>query len=271
MLPIGSRKTKANKGINEAAIFKMFSMGVSTNRDAWVYCFDKTQLASQVQRSIETYNGEIDRWNRSKRPKDIDDFVVNDESKIKWSSRLKETFARSVYADFEEERIRKSLYRPFAKRFLFFDSVMNHRRALFSGIFPDPVTEEENRVICLTGIASEKPFMALVSNHLLDLHLVGAGAAAQAFPFYVYNEDGTNRRENITDWSLTQFQDHYHNPSLTKWDIFYYVYGVLHHPGYREKFADNLKRELPRIPFAPDFQAFASAGKQLDPLRPQPS
>ena len=263
LLSIGSRETKANKGINEEAIFKTFSMGVNTSRDAWVYCFDETQMASQVQRSIETYNSEIDRWNRAKRPKNVDDFVVNDESKIKWSSRLKETFARGIYADFEEERIRNSLYRPFAKRFLFFDSVMNHRRALFSEIFPNPATEEENRVICLTGIGSEKPFMALVSNQLLDYHLVGAGAVTQAFPFYMYSQEGSNKRENISDWSLKQFQDHYRNPSITKWDIFYYVYGLLHHPGYREKFADNLKRELPRIPFAPDFQAFTSAGKQL--------
>ncbi len=101
---------------------------------------------------------------------------------------------------------------------------------------------------------------ALACNCLVD-YLPQSGS--QCFPFYVYNEDGTNRRENITDWSLTQFQDHYRNPSITKWDIFYYVYGFLHHPGYREKFADNLKRELPRIPFAPDFQAFTSAGKQL--------
>ena len=263
LLPIGTRETKANKRTNGETIFKTFSMGVSTNRDAWVYCFDKTQLASQVQRSIEIYNGEIDRWNRAKRPKDVDGFVVNDESKIKWSSRLKETFTRGVYADFEEERMRIALYRPFAKRFLFFDSVMNHRRALFPEIFPNPVTEEENRVICLTGIGSEKPFMVLVSNQILDLHLVGAGAGAQAFPFYVYSPDGSNKRENITDWSLKQFQDHYNDNTITKWDIFYYAYGLLHHPGYREKFAGNLKRELPRIPFAPDFQAFASAGKQL--------
>ena len=92
---------------------------------------------------------------------------------------------------------------------------------------------------------------------------MGAGAGTQCFPFYVYDEDGTNRRENITDWGLKQFHDHYGDTTLTKWDVFYYVYGALHHPGYREKFADNLKRELPRIPFAPDFQAFASAGKQL--------
>ena len=76
-------------------------------------------------------------------------------------------------------------------------------------------------------------------------------ARRQCFPFYVYDEDGSNRRENITDWALQLFREHYQDPAIGKWDIFYYVYGVLHHPGYRAKFADNLKRELPRIPLAP--------------------
>jgi predicted helicase len=79
----------------------------------------------------------------------------------------------------------------------------------------------------------------------------------------VYASDGSDRRENITDWSLGRFREHYGDGSITKWDIFYYVYGLLHHPGYRARFADNLKRELPRIPFAPKFRAFANAGKEL--------
>jgi predicted helicase len=103
----------------------------------------------------------------------------------------------------------------------------------------------------------------MITDAIADLHLVGAGCASQCFPFYVYDEDGTNRRENITDWALKHFRDHYRNKRITKWDIFYYVYGVLHHPGYRERFAENLKRELPRIPLAPDFRAFASAGQRL--------
>ncbi|MFH1417004.1 MAG: type ISP restriction/modification enzyme, partial [Planctomycetota bacterium] len=105
------------------------------------------------------------------------------------------------------------------------------------------------------------------------------GRNGQCFPFYIYDEDGTNRRENITDWALKHFREHYGDRRISKWDIFYYVYGVLHHPGYREKFADNLKRELPRIPLAPPlepgdeqsnpssgFRAFAKAGKQLAKL-----
>ena len=89
------------------------------------------------------------------------------------------------------------------------------------------------------------------------------GRAGKCFPFYVYDEDGTNRRENITDWALEHFREHYGNKKITKWDIFYYVYGLLHHPGYRRRYADNLKRELPRIPLAPDFAAFAAAGEKL--------
>lgn len=93
--------------------------------------------------------------------------------------------------------------------------------------------------------------MLVATNCITDLHFVGAGCGSQCFPFYTYDEDGTNRRENVTDWALGHFREHYGDDSIGKWDIFYYVYGVLHHPGYRAKFADNLKRDLPRIPLAP--------------------
>ena len=95
------------------------------------------------------------------------------------------------------------------------------------------------------------------------MHLCATTDLHQCFPFYVYDEDGSNRRENVTDWALEQFRQHYGDETISKWDIFHYVYGLLHHPGYRTKFADNLKRELPRIPLAPDFRAFATAGEEL--------
>lgn len=266
LLSLGNRRMKSNKQIADGVVFKTFSIGIDTCRDAWVYCPNKAQLTDQIQRCIERYNGELDRWNRAGQPKDIDNFVDRNETKIKWSSRLKEAFARGVPAEFKEDKIRNALYRPFTKCFLFFDSVMNQRRGVFPSIFPNPVTEGENRAICVSDRGHRANFGTLMTDILPDQHLLASLDRFQFFPFYVYNEDGTNRRENITDWTLTQFQDHYRNPSITKWDIFYYVYGLLHHPGYREKFADNLKRELPRIPFAPDFPAFTSAGKQLAQL-----
>jgi predicted helicase len=108
--------------------------------------------------------------------------------------------------------------------------------------------------------------MTMTTRAIADLHLVGGGSSTQCFPFYVYDEDGTNCRENITDWALKQFREHYQDKKIGKWDIFHYVYGLLHHPGYRTKYADNLKRELPRIPFAPEFRPFAKAGEKLAKL-----
>ena len=101
----------------------------------------------------------------------------------------------------------------------------------------------------MTSIVSEKPFMALATEHLSDLHFTGPGTRAQCFPFYTYAEDGSERRENITDWALQEFQTRYGDPKISKWDIFHYVYAVLHHPQYRKRYAANLRRELPRIPF----------------------
>ncbi len=86
---------------------------------------------------------------------------------------------------------------------------------------------------------------------------------SQCFPFYTYNEDGTNRRENITDWSLAEFRTHYGQQSISKWNIFHYTYALLHHPEYRTRYAANLKRELPRIPYAPAFQKYAEIGAAL--------
>ena len=105
--------------------------------------------------------------------------------------------------------------------------------------------------------------MILLTNLILDLHLVGAGCSTQYFPFYSYEEDGTNRKENITNWALEKFQNQYSDRTITKWNMFHYTYAVLHHPHYRQRYAANLKRELPRIPFAPEFWPFAIAGKRL--------
>ena len=94
-------------------------------------------------------------------------------------------------------------------------------------------------------------------------HLPHFAFAKQCFPFYTYDEDGTNRRENITDWALAQYRAQYQDDTIEKWDIFHYVYALLHHPDYRERYQMNLKRDLPRLPYTPDFWAFAKAGQRL--------
>jgi predicted helicase len=259
-LALVSKAAKASAGGSEDVIFQTYGPGLQTNRDEWVYGFDQNALLQRATAMIDLYNGEIDRWKRAGQPADVDSFVTNDEQLIKWSSRLKETFVRLQYATSDKAKLRLATYRPFTQKFIFFDAVLNHRPGLTPYFFPTAQAEAENVAIIAT-CHSQIDFSPYISRRIPDVH-IGA-RPGHCFPFYVYNEDGTNRRENITDWSLNQFRTHYADNAITKWDIFYYVYGLLHHPGYRTKFADNLKRDLPRIPFAPDFRAFATAGKEL--------
>ncbi len=257
-IPMASKSAKGFKLAAADTIFKAFSVGVKTNRDDVVYDFQAGALEERVRRFIENYNAELDRYNRCKNKKPVDEFVVYD--KIKWSRDLKLDLQRGNSATFEVGKIRTSLYRAFSKRFLFFDRILNEEVYVMPHIFPTPEIEEENLLICCT-IDSQMPFSALAAD-LLPSHAPG-GRPGQCFPFYVYDEDGSNRRENITDWAQEQFRKEYKDKKITKWDIFYYVYGILHHPEYREKYAENLKRELPRIPLAKDFWGFSKAGKEL--------
>ncbi len=134
----------------------------------------------------------------------------------------------------EEEKVLRSLYRPFCKKWLFFDRILNERVYQFSRILPKISTQ--NSVICVAGIGSNKQFHCLIANTIPDIHLTGD---TQCLPHYTYVEDGSNQRENITDWSLQQFQQQY-GPQVTKWNIFNDVYGMLHLPDYRERYIDDI-------------------------------
>ena len=258
-LPMGSTKAK-DVGTN--VVFKTYSLGVSTNRDAWVYNFNQNALAENVQQMTETYNTETARWKRRENSAvKLDDFVILDATKIKWRSGLKNKIKNGKTTHFSPEKIRRSLYRPFTELNLYFDPrMLTERASVFPAIFPTPNAESENRVICVSSSRTNASFHTLMVDMIPDLHLT---VDSQCFPFYTYNEDGTNRQENITDWVLAQFRTHYGDDTITKWNIFHYNYAVLHHPDYREKYQANLKRDLPHIPFAQDFWGFANAGAQL--------
>lgn len=259
-IPIGKKEGKG-KG-NSQTIFNLYSLGVSTNRDDVVYDFDRIALNKRLQVFIENYNIEVDRFKRGKLNGQVDEFV--DYTRIKWSETLKKKMQRGTYADFDPVRTRISIYRPFIKQYLYYDKALVERPREFRVIFPNLASEAENLVIVTSDIGYRAPqFSALIANVIPDLHLCASVDGHQTFPFYVYDEDGTNRRENITDWALAQFRAHYGDETIRKWDIFYYTYAVLHSPQYRERFAANLRRELPRIPFAPDFWSFAKAGEKL--------
>jgi predicted helicase len=261
-IPIGNKETKDSSAEN--AVFSNYSRGVETTRDAWLYNFNCEVLSINVNLFIDSYNEQVFKWQKQKRKSsEVDAFVSYDNAKLKWSSRLKQNLASGVTVAFNQENIRRALYRPYSHQQIYFDQILVHRRGQFPSILPTPRTEGENLVLCISDIGFRSPYSILITNALPDLHLCAPSDAFQCFPFYTYNEDGTNRRENITDWALGKFREHYKDSSITKWDIFHYVYALLHHPVYRERYAANLKRELPRIPFAPDFRAFAEAGARL--------
>lgn len=195
-------------------------------------------------------------------------------------------------ASFESTFLIPSIYRPFSKQWLYSERMMIDRAGLMPRLFPTP--EHQNVVISVTDRGSTKPFNALIANVLPDLHLHGAATQAQCFPLYWYekvevkeseapqpaqtamfatekpqdmpDEHGYVRREAITDWALQAFQKRYDDSKITKEDIFSYVYGILHSPEYKARFAADLKKMLPRIPYAADFWAFSDAGRKLGAL-----
>ena len=263
-IPMGTKKAKAAKGEAVGVIFQTYSNGVKTNRDAWVYNFNRNTLAENMGRIIDTYNEQVFKWeHRRDRDANVDDFVIYDDVQISWSRDLKSKLKQGKIAEYDEQKVRSSQYRPFTKSNLYFDRAMNDVVYVFPSIFPTPETEAENRVIIVSDHGFRAGFNTLMVNLLPDVHILAARDSFQCFPFYIYDEDGGNRRENITDWALAQFRAHYRDDTISKWDIFHYVYGLLHHPGYRERYEANLKRDLPRLPYAPDFWGFAKAGGRL--------
>ena len=264
-VPIGTKDARAAQGEPVDVIFKTYSLGVTTNRDVWTYNFNLNALNENMVQTIQTYNTEVDRWKRQvNKNVNLDDFVISDDRKIKWSETLKRNLQKRRTTDFSEVKIREALYRPFTKSYLYTDRIMNERVREFPSIFPTSETEMENRAICVAGIGDRKGFGCLITSMIPSIDL--AFEKTQCFPFYIYDEDSTNRRENITDWALAEFRTRYNDDTITKWDIFHYTYGLLHHPEYRKKYEANLKRDLPHIPFANDFWGFAKGGERLADL-----
>ncbi len=246
-------------------VFEIRSLGLNTNRDQWVYNFREEVLQANLKKTIGAYNAEVRRWQtKVDHSIGLDSFVDSDQSKIKWSSRLKEHLLAGSFAEYDPAEVRTALYRPFSKEFVYLDQILNQRRGNLPRIFP---INCQNSILVISDIGARSAFSAMAADCIVDLHLSAGVDGFQCFPFYAYDEDGSNRRENITDWSLNEFRTHYSDPNITKWDIFHYVYAVLHHPEYRERYAANLKRELPRIPFVASGLSSVAEGAGLQASR----
>ena len=262
-IPMGSKEAKNAK--DGETIFNLYSLGVATNRDVLAYAFDLKLLQKRVDTFIEIYNTTVDRRRRHNPTTSVESFIDTTDSRIKWTRQVKASLKKLEPSIYEGTHFRSSLYRPFCQKYLYFDNFWNEERYQQHRIFPTPETETENRVICVPSKGGRADFWCYLTNVIPNLTITSIDGS-QCFPFYTYDEDGTNRQENITDWALAEFRKHYSDDTISKWDIFHYTYGLLHHPVYREKYEMNLKRDLPHIPFAEDFWGFSKAGAALADL-----
>ena len=290
---IGNKSLKGKEA--SPAIFRQYSLGLGTNRDAWCYNFSPDALTHNITRFINTYNEQINNG--------IQEF---DEKQIKWSSSLDSAFKRRITTSFDDNKIQRSTYRPFCAQSVYFDSLLNHRTNQLPQIF---ATKRHTNITIGLSQGDLSKIGPLMTDSLPDLHLVGD---LQCFPLYTWEPlsptsgsepdlfadlatasesradgaatassldfsrpigdqipvilDGYRRVDNVTDATLASYREHYGDAGITKEDIFFYVYALLHHPEYRERYADDLKKTLPHIPRAAGFHTYASVGRELADL-----
>ncbi|MCZ8249698.1 MULTISPECIES: type ISP restriction/modification enzyme [unclassified Microcystis] len=244
LLPLIDKDVKSGK--SEKAVFKLFSSGLKTQRDEWVYDFSRDKLEAKMRFFVDVYQ------------RTFKDENYQERNQIKWDRELTKYLSQRISKVFNDANMLISYYRPYTKQWLYFDKHFNGMTYQWFNIF----NNEFNNIIIGLNVGSDK-FASLVSNHIIDLAcLLVSGGSTQCLPLYRYDKEG-NRIDNITDWGLQQFQKHYNDKTITKLHIFHYTYAVLHYPEYRSKYELNLKREFPRLPFYDNFSQWVEWGSKL--------
>ncbi|MEZ2392075.1 DEAD/DEAH box helicase [bacterium RCC_150] len=255
---------KATKGkATTSGLFQNYSAGLQSNRDAWVYNYSADKLGQNVRSMVESYNTQFDTG----RGKNLNPLEIS------WSSSLDSLFKRGSLLNFDAYKIVRASYRPFIRTNLYFDADLNHRTYQMPKLFPTPA---HGNLVIVTSTDSRKEWSALMAQDVPDLSFL---ATAQCFSLYTYElvpegelpmpgdgalvVDGYVRKNNITDATLTTYRGFYEDPVMGKEDIFYYVYGLLHSPTYKETYKADLMKMLPRIPKVRDFWGFSKAGRAL--------
>lgn len=264
--PIGDKATKGKP--NTPGVFQLYSNGLKSNRDPWVYNFSAQAVEENMHRMIEFYNSQI-----GVEQPDMD------STKIAWNRSLLTFRAQGRALAFEQESMRNSLYRPFCKQTAYFNRELNDMVYQLPKLFPTPA--HENVAITLPGPGSAGEFYALAVDMIPAL---GVATSLQVFSLYTYEPvveddgglnlnlgggevvDGYTRKENITDATLAAYRSTYGDAGIAKEDIFYYIYALLHHPEYREKYAADLKKMLPCIPLVKGFWEYSRVGRALAEL-----
>ena len=294
---IGNKSLKGKH--STPAIFKQYTNGLQTNRDAWCYSFSERLVTQNIGRMIATFNYLLS-----------EDELCLDSTQISWTRSLKRRYERKLSLHITPTAIQNGLYRPFTRQHIYFSADLNEYTNQLPQIFPS--IRHRNLCVTITGEGSSKEFATLCTETMPDLHLLGAGVSTQTFPLYTWEPlsptsgsepdlfadlattseiqadgeatassldfsrpigdqipvilDGYRRVDNITDATLASYREHYGDAGITKEDIFFYVYALLHHPEYRERYEDDLKKMLPHIPRAAGFHTYASVGRELADL-----
>ena len=267
-IPLGDKDDKTN---TRTIFVPFYSNGLKTQRDPWCYNFSKKVLDSNIRKTINFYNEQSNKI-KQKIISNIEYSSIN----FSWTRATINDVLRNKIYNYNDGYIVQSEYRPFSKQYLFFYRPLNEMMYQIPKIFPTPT--HENICICVPGIGAKNDYSAIITNIIPDL---GLNSACQCFPLYYYEKDDGNlgtlfdqgketytRRDAITDFILNQCRERYGH-KVTKEDIFYYVYGLLHSKDYREQFAADLKKMLPRIPLVEkpsNFWDFSKAGRELAEL-----
>lgn len=275
-ISLGDKKDKSS-----VALFETYSGGVKSNRDAWAFNFSHNSLEINTRKSIEFFNSEVDRFKLENNTElEIESFINLDKTRFSWDYANKIDLQKGRKYEFDKSSMVNASYRPFTKTWLYFNRNLLNRVYQLPKLLPN--VDSENTLICVTGAGSGKDFSVLITKNISELHFI---STSQCFPLYIYEttnavndndlfssagqEPALNRRDAITNEGLAHFLKAYPNEKITKEDIFYYVYGLLHSEDYKTRYADNLTKELPRIPCvkkAEDFWTFSKAGRALADL-----
>jgi len=268
-IPLGDKDNKDNR---QTIFAPYYSNGLKTNADSWMYNSKKETLIQSMTIFSDTYNNEVKRFQISDKTMPFENFAEMSPKKIKWHSGIIPKAVSGIHGYFDSKNIVIGLYRPFEKQYAYFDAMFVQRVSQLPRLFPTP--EHKNLVICASGVGVTKDFSCIITDILPDLELIGK---SQCFPLYYYEKkqhqqstlfdagDEYIRRDGITDFILDRCRESY-GAKVTKEDIFYYVYGLLHSPDYRTQFAADLKKMLPRLPIVEkpaDFWTFSKAGREL--------
>lgn len=264
------------------SVFNTYAIGLASNRDTWVYNFSKQAIEKNMAAMIDFYNQQQQAYQKAVKSNpdlSVENFIDTNPTKISWTRSLRNSVKKGITYQYANTKIRTSIYRPFQKQYLYFATEFNESIGLSPKLFP--TQNHRNLVICVSGIGASKDFSTLITDCIPDLQLQFNG---QCFPLYWYDDSTADiadlfsapqsemdryvRRDGVTDWVLSTARKQY-GSRVTKEDIFYYVYGILHAPDYRTTFAADLKKSLPRLPLVEspdDFWAFSRAGRSLAEL-----